>query len=161
MQNMQNIQNIQNMHDMQNMQNMQNIPNMRNMQRTQNMQDRQNTQNMQNRQNMQNMQNRQNIPPLFFSSKDQKSKISESESSINSRTCLGHLVLLSEQQEPCDQDYSLLIYPESRPYKKNIIMKWTTMQRRKNEHKDWDKSKIKQHVSHVTHFSSKCSSSLP
>ena len=35
----------------------------------------------------------QKISPLFFSSKDQKSKISESESSINSRTCLGHLVL--------------------------------------------------------------------
>ena len=43
---------------------------------------------------MQNMQNMQNISPLFFSSKDQKSKISESESLINSRTCLGHLVLL-------------------------------------------------------------------
>ena len=42
---------------------------------------------------MQNMQNMPNISPLFFSSKDQKSKISESESSINSRTCLGHLVL--------------------------------------------------------------------
>ena len=49
-------------------------------------------QNMQNRQNMQNMQNKQNISPLFFSSKDQKSKISESESLINSQTCLGHLV---------------------------------------------------------------------
>ena len=36
----------------------------------------------------------QNISPLFFLSKEQKSKISESESSINSRTCLGHLVLL-------------------------------------------------------------------
>ena len=51
---------------------------------------------MQNKQNMQitqNMQNMQHIPPLFFLSKDQKSKISESESSINSRTCLGHLVL--------------------------------------------------------------------
>ena len=47
-------------------------------------------QNMQNKQNMQNMQN---ISPLLFLSKDQKSKISESESSINSRTCLGHLVL--------------------------------------------------------------------
>ena len=35
----------------------------------------------------------QNISPLFFLLKDQKSKISESESSINSRTCLGHLVL--------------------------------------------------------------------
>ena len=35
----------------------------------------------------------QNISPLFVSSKDQKSMISESESSINSRTCLGHLVL--------------------------------------------------------------------
>ena len=32
-------------------------------------------------------------PPLFFLSKDQKSKISEKESSINSWTCLGHLVL--------------------------------------------------------------------
>ena len=42
---------------------------------------------------MQNMQNMQNISPLFFWSKDQKSKISESESLINSRTCLGHLVL--------------------------------------------------------------------
>ena len=36
-------------------------------------------------------------PPLFFSSKDQKSNISESESSMNSRTCLGHLVLFSEK----------------------------------------------------------------
>ena len=42
---------------------------------------------------MQNMQNMQNIPPLFFSPKDQNSKISESESSINSRTFVGHLVL--------------------------------------------------------------------
>ena len=33
-----------------------------------------------------------------FLSKDQKSKISESESSINSRTCLGHLVLLAFYQ---------------------------------------------------------------
>ena len=48
---------------------------------------------MKNVQNMQNMQNMQNISSLFFSSKDQKSKIPESESSINSRTCLGHLVL--------------------------------------------------------------------
>ena len=39
------------------------------------------------------MQNMQNISPLFFLLKDQKSKISESDSSINSRTCLGHLVL--------------------------------------------------------------------
>ena len=37
--------------------------------------------------NVQNMQNMQNM---------QKPKISESESSINSRTCLGHLVLLFE-----------------------------------------------------------------
>ena len=37
-------------------------------------------------QNMQNVQNTQNIDM-------QKSKISESELSINSRTCLGHLVL--------------------------------------------------------------------
>ena len=50
---------------------------------------------MQNTQNMQNMQNMQNISPLFFLSKEQKSKISESESSINSRTCLGHLVLFN------------------------------------------------------------------
>ena len=41
------------------------------------------------------MQNMQNISPLFFLSKEQKSKISESESSINSRTCLDHLVLFS------------------------------------------------------------------
>ena len=40
------------------------------------------------------MQNMQNIHPMFFSSKDQKSKISDAESSIISRTCLGHLVLL-------------------------------------------------------------------
>ena len=32
------------------------------------------------------MKNMQNISPLFFSSNDQKSKISESESSIDSRT---------------------------------------------------------------------------
>ena len=50
---------------------------------------------MQNTQNMQNMQNMQIISPLFFLSKVQKSKISESEPSINSRTCLGHLVLLT------------------------------------------------------------------
>ena len=54
-------------------QNMQNMPNM------QTMQNMQIIQNMQNMQNIQNMQNMQNIPPLFFSSKDQKSKISESE----------------------------------------------------------------------------------
>ena len=48
---------------------------------------------MKNVQNKQNMQNMQNISPLFFLLKDQKSKISESDSSINSRTCLGHLVL--------------------------------------------------------------------
>ena len=41
------------------------------------------------------MQNMSNISPLFFSSKDQKSKISESDSSINSRACLGHLVLFN------------------------------------------------------------------
>ena len=45
----------------------------------------QNLQNMQNVQNVQNMQNMHNIDM-------QKSKICESESSINSRTCLGHLV---------------------------------------------------------------------
>ena len=45
---------------------------------------------MQNIQNVQIMQNMQNI---VFLRKDLKSKISESESSINSRTCLGHLVL--------------------------------------------------------------------
>ena len=39
------------------------------------------------------MQNMQNISPLFFSLKDQKTKTSESESSMNSRTCLGHLIL--------------------------------------------------------------------
>ena len=51
---------------------------------------------IQYRQIIQNLQkNMQNISPLFFSSKDQKSKISESESSINSRTCLGHLVLFT------------------------------------------------------------------
>ena len=46
---------------------------------------------MKNKQNMQIMQNTQNmlnISPLFFSSKDQKSQISESEPSVNSRTCL-------------------------------------------------------------------------
>ena len=59
----------------------------------QHMQNMQNLQNTQNMQNMQNMQDMQNISPLFFWSKDQKSKISESESLINSRTCLGHLVL--------------------------------------------------------------------
>ena len=48
---------------------------------------------------MQNMQNMQNISPLFFWSKDQKSKISESESLINSRTCLGHLVLFLLEYE--------------------------------------------------------------
>ena len=68
-----------------------NMQNMQNMQNTQNMQSMQNMQNMQNIQNMQNMLN---ISPSFFSSKDQKSMISESESSINSWTCLGHLVLL-------------------------------------------------------------------
>ena len=57
----------------------------------QNMRTMQNNQSMQNVQNMQNMQNIS--PALFFSSKDQKSKISESESLINSRTCLGHLVV--------------------------------------------------------------------
>ena len=62
------------------------------MQNMQNMQNMMNAQNMQSMQNMQNMQDMQNIPPLFLSSKDQKSKISESESSINLRTCLGHLV---------------------------------------------------------------------
>ena len=72
---------MQTIHTMQTMQTMQNRQNMQNMQ---------NLQNMQNRQNIQNMQS---ILPLFFSSKGQKSKISESESSINSRTCLGHLVL--------------------------------------------------------------------
>ena len=40
------------------------------------------------------MQNMQNISPLFFSSKTQIFKIAELEWSINSRTCLGHLVLL-------------------------------------------------------------------
>ena len=35
------------------------------------------------------------LSPLSFSSKDQKSKISESESSINSGICLGHLVFFS------------------------------------------------------------------
>ena len=50
--------------------------------------------NMRHMQNMQNMQNVQNMQNIYFSAKDQKSKISESESSINSRTCLGHLVLL-------------------------------------------------------------------
>ena len=56
---------------------------------------------------MQNMQNMQNISPLFFSSKDQKSKISESESLINSRTCLGHLVLFTSSQH---QMFSLTKY---------------------------------------------------
>merc|ERR1712092_42372 len=59
----------------------------------QNMHCMQNMQNIQNMQNMQNMKNMQKISPLFFWSKDQKSKISESESLLNSRTCLGHLVL--------------------------------------------------------------------
>ena len=61
---------------------------MKNVQNMQNNQNMQNLQNMQNIQNIQNMQNMQNISPLFFSWKVQKSKISESESSINSRTCL-------------------------------------------------------------------------
>ena len=40
------------------------------------------------------MQNMQNISQLFSRRKTKKlHKISESESSINSRTCLGHLVL--------------------------------------------------------------------
>ena len=64
------------------------------MQNMKNMQNMQNMQKMQNMQNMLSMQNMQNISPLLFLSKDQKSKISESESSINSRTYLGHLVLL-------------------------------------------------------------------
>ena len=38
---------------------------------------------------MQNMQNTKNMPNMEV----QKSKISESASDINSRTCLGHLVL--------------------------------------------------------------------
>ena len=65
------------MQDTQDTQNMQNMKNMKNMQNMQNMQNIHNMQNMQNVQNMQNMQK----------------MISESESSINSRTCLGHLVL--------------------------------------------------------------------
>ena len=81
------MQNKQNMRIMRNMQNMRNMIDM------QNMQIMNNTQNMQKTQNMQIMQNMQNMSPLFFLSKEQKSKISESESSINSRTCLGHLVL--------------------------------------------------------------------
>ena len=71
---------------------MKNVVNIQSMQNIQNMQNMQNTQNMQN---MQNMQSMQNIPPLFFLSKDQKSKICEPESSINSRTCLAHLVLFN------------------------------------------------------------------
>ena len=71
---------------MQNKQNMQNIHNMQNMKIWKNMRI------IQYRQIIQNLQkNMQNISPLFFWSKDQKSKISESR--INSRTCLGHLVL--------------------------------------------------------------------
>ena len=54
------------------------------------MQNMQKMKKMQNVQNMYNMQNIQNMPNMDV----QKSKISESESSINSRTCLGHLVLL-------------------------------------------------------------------
>ena len=69
------------------------------MQNMQNMLNMQNTQNMQNRQNTQNMQNMQNISLLFFSAKGQKSKIFESDSSINSRTCLGHLVLLLKKKQ--------------------------------------------------------------
>ena len=46
-------------------------------------------QNMQNKQNMQNLQNTQNMQNIDM----QESKISESESSINSRTFVGHLVL--------------------------------------------------------------------
>ena len=49
-------------------------------------------------QNMQNMKNMQNIDM-------QKSKISESESSINSRTCLGHLVLFDKVFGIHDSDY--------------------------------------------------------
>ena len=74
---------------------------MQNMQNIQNMQNMQIMQNMQNTQNMQNMRNMENISPLFFSSKEQKSKISESESSINSRTCLGHLVLFLYYEPIC------------------------------------------------------------
>ena len=54
------------------------------------MQNMQKMKKMQNVQNMYNMQNIQNMPNMDV----QKSKISESESSINPRTCLGHLVLL-------------------------------------------------------------------
>ena len=50
---------------------------------------------MQIMQKMQNMQNMKNMSPLFLSSKEQKTEISESQSSINSRTCLDHLVLFS------------------------------------------------------------------
>ena len=75
---------------MNNVQNMQNMQNLQNMQYTQNMQ---NTQKMQIMQNMQNIKICRISPPLFFSSKEQKSKIPESKSSINSRNCLGHLVL--------------------------------------------------------------------
>ena len=70
-----------------------------------------NMQNMQNKQNMQNMQNMQNISPLFFSSKVQKSKISESESSINSRTCLGHLVLLYVPISLMSRELTVFCYP--------------------------------------------------
>ena len=52
-------------------------------------------QNMQNMQKGQNMHNMQNMHRVFFLSKYQKSKICDSESSIISRTCLGHLVLFS------------------------------------------------------------------
>merc|ERR1711952_545561 len=53
------------------------------------------------------MQTMQNISPLFFLSKDQKSKISESR--INSRTCLGHLVLFICRSPfiPCLHAYNM------------------------------------------------------
>ena len=48
--------------------------------------------------NVQNMQNMQNISQLFSRRKTKKlHKISESESSLNSRTCLGHFVLFSDK----------------------------------------------------------------
>ena len=90
------------------------MKNVQTMQNMQNMQSMQSMQNIQNMPNMQNTQNMQNIPPLFFSSEGQKYKISESKSSINSRTCLGHLVLFPNYPPSPDLDKLYNFFPTSK-----------------------------------------------